>query len=99
MNLNQDQKPLPVRSSENRRAIDRIQQARERFREITGQYPSVIQVGEALFAAAYPNALIPHHGASIEGTLIMPRPDVCGKWGLVVIKPPELRHAKTESAA
>lgn len=92
MNLNQDQKPLPVQPSEkSRRASDRIEQARERFREITGQYPSVIQVGESLFAAAYPNVLIPYHGAAIEGTLIMPRPDVCGKWGLVVIKPPELR--------
>jgi hypothetical protein len=92
MNQDQKQKPFPVQTSENRRASDQITQARERFKELHGIYPSVIQVGEELFRRAYPHVSYPHRAEAIAGTLIVPREDICGKWAIVIPKPPELRR-------
>jgi len=87
---------MPVENSENRRALDQITEARERFKDSKGMYPSVIQVGDELFRRAYPHVRFPHHCGAIESTLVIPRPDICGKFAIVCIKPPEL---KDETAA
>jgi len=90
---------MPVENSENRRASDQIREARERFKQSKGLYPSVIQVGEELFRRAFPEVHQPHHCGAIAETLVVPRPDICGKFAIVCLKPPELKVAKQESAA
>lgn len=72
--------------NQNRRALDQIIAARERFKQSYGQYPSVIQVGEELFRRAYPLARYPHLAEAIRETLVVPRKDICGEWAIVIPK-------------
>jgi hypothetical protein len=88
--MNQDQKPLPVQSVKKAGAAGRITLARERFLERHGEYPSVIQVGEKLFTAAYGKRLFPNMLEVVGKTLVIPRRDLCGDWMLRIPKlPPE----------
>ena len=88
---------MPVENLEKRRALDQIEAAISGFRQRMGFMPSTCQVGSELFRRAFPNKLYPHYCGNVGETLVVPRPDVCGLWAIVIPKPREVK-SETESA-
>lgn len=50
---------------------------------------TLVQVGRALFEAAFPDRNYPHKVGSIGEVCVFPRPDLLGDWQLRVIPVPE----------
>lgn len=96
-NQNQKQKQLSVQTVEipgNRnQSLASIDLHIQRHVAEYGDFPTLVQVGLALFDAAFPDRAYPHKVGSIGEVCIFPRPDLLSDWQLVCIPKPEAQVA------
>jgi len=60
-----------------------------RFIRETGKRVTLVQVGKALFEAAFPDRVAPHKIGEIGDVCVFPRPDLLEDWELRPIPKPE----------
>jgi len=89
MELHEKQKPLDVQTVEMPGNRNQALATLDLHIRRSEKRVTLVQVGLALFDAAFPGRPYPHKVGSIGDVCIFPRPDLLGDWDLRVIPVPD----------